>query len=1312
MSNNYGWQPGPGPSYMTGEKSPLYPVRQPTYFSPDERRGSYPYYSRDTPIRESLPYRDDYASYPGDPWRDERTPPRPGRHTGDSWRTAEQWNVREDSGWPDRRGQDTMAQAMASRTFEPSESWKQSHSDFPTRPQFGGPSRGLNERQPDHFGREFPEPSPRRGSGGYDNPPPPHSGDRYRPPYIQREAYDALRRYDSYRPGYEDNAPFSGDSRQLDFREYPSPVDAIPGGHRRDSRPPPPSRRPSPQYPDYMDPRSVRERERSVSGSSRGGPASPSSVLRNTRYRTADGGVRITSGTERSSHTTPSNISRASIDSTGSSSRKRPRSRSSSISSEVRWPSRGKGEQEDFRLLARPMAVDDHRTRLPDYHVPTSFKTSTLNSPSRKDEMKKPTNSLSTLQPRAGPSVAISPSSSSNNAPGPPPKQEVKDIPMSAPEEVRLRDAAMTEPSRVKPGSSNVDHQAMPNAMSRASSSGITQDSTSPQNRPEQPSSNTPAEPRVDTPMESGTAMEASPMPVEELPVDPEQCSTMLVSSEAGGRPTGVPDLSSASTANNLPEQRDARQSSMTSAPGRQLRSSDVLSESSATTEIKSLTGALCRVVQVRRMPDLLSRERRVQSVLFANLAIAPSAAPPRNYSPEQYVQEIIHGLPGTARIAKHNELRNGFIVHLANRRAAMLEHTEKLRQRYLEHHEYWKKKCGEKDQERAKPQQLKEGPAPSGRTTRRSAATMGDAVRSDLEMEQIIASLGNEDLTDATSLAARNTAKIPDMISVTHGPITFVFDDTNNRVNDPQKFYAPRTGLYDWTQEEKQVFCEKFATYPKQFGIIADFLPNKTTSQCVAYYYLHKKSQIDFRQIVAQYGPNKRRRGGRRAANKQKGNALLTDIRRHDAEVSGNPGAGSASGVTTRGRRGGRPGRPPRRDLDDTPTPTPTPDPEPRVRPRRNRVASRYAQNPDRGDEEDDGTDTEVKTSRKGRKPRKPRSSLVKEPSEEAQSHTSTETKFIDQTDLTVRRKLTSHANWTEGDKELFLRLLSQYGDDFKRIAASMPHKTTIQVTTFYRSNLNTLRLDQVAARAPKRSPTPNSMGDNWQDVHRPYPSSAIMPPARHDAPSTSRQDGPSEAPQPQVMHQYAQPTPAYPRSFQLRSSHTKPSQPTTPPVPPPPPGSQQVLDLRNGIIVDQRSTWFSAGSNVSGAQTPAGPLDPAGHFSGTVDLGLRMYQGIQPQVQYRPMGGPLPSLNVVLPGQGLRFGFTPEYNTYGRLPYQRSMPLGAAEPSHAPLPNRQDERLFSGQQQNLNGTGFNAYGTHPMPDNYSNGQSHWSTS
>lgn len=129
-------------------------------------------------------------------------------------------------------------------------------------------------------------------------------------------------------------------------------------------------------------------------------------------------------------------------------------------------------------------------------------------------------------------------------------------------------------------------------------------------------------------------------------------------------------------------------------------------------------------------------------------------------------------------------------------------------------------------------------------------------------------------------------------------------------------------------------------------------------------------------------------------------------------------------------------------------------------------------------------------------------------------------------------RRKAAAvNAHWSDHDKSaiplistsiflslmcqfegLFLVLLSQYGDDFKRIAASMPHKvissvdhmgnisnpcdqTTIQVSNYYKSNAADLELDKIVAIAPKRSPTPETASDAWVESSR-LPGSGIMTP------------------------------------------------------------------------------------------------------------------------------------------------------------------------------------------------------------------------
>ena len=370
--------------------------------------------------------------------------------------------------------------------------------------------------------------------------------------------------------------------------------------------------------------------------------------------------------------------------------------------------------------------------------------------------------------------------------------------------------------------------------------------------------------------------------------------------------------------------------------------------------EKTTLRDALIHVVASRVVDDRRRRDERVAPILLSNLSIAEPSGNGHTTTP---MQEFMEPSRVEMRQRRRKEMLLLGSLFVQERRLDVGNKVAKLKAEYLELQAKWLEHCAKLDEE-AKANSPEDTITTSGRTTRRSAATLGDAVRSDLEMEQIIASLGNEDLTDANHLAVRNAATVPEMISVTRGYVDFVYDDTNNLVMDAPEFYRQRTGIDDWTEEEKQIFLKAYAAYPKQFGIIAESLPNKTAAQCVLFYYLHKKKHIDFRKVIQHYAP-KTRKGGRRT-DKQRGNALLADITRHDAEVSHDCESGTQEAPKKR-----RPGRPPnpRRSIqvvetpNTTPTPVATPDPEPVQRSR----AGRRVSNRTSVIVEDDATEEEV---------------------------------------------------------------------------------------------------------------------------------------------------------------------------------------------------------------------------------------------------------------------------------------------------------------------------------------------------------------
>jgi hypothetical protein len=64
------------------------------------------------------------------------------------------------------------------------------------------------------------------------------------------------------------------------------------------------------------------------------------------------------------------------------------------------------------------------------------------------------------------------------------------------------------------------------------------------------------------------------------------------------------------------------------------------------------------------------------------------------------------------------------------------------------------------------------------------------------------------------------------------------------------------------WTDLEKAIFVDKFLQYPKNFHKIASFLANRTTKDCIKFYY-DSKSTIEFKSLLKEFD-NRRRQTGK----------------------------------------------------------------------------------------------------------------------------------------------------------------------------------------------------------------------------------------------------------------------------------------------------------------------------------------------------------------------------------------------------------------------------------------------------------------
>lgn len=307
--------------------------------------------------------------------------------------------------------------------------------------------------------------------------------------------------------------------------------------------------------------------------------------------------------------------------------------------------------------------------------------------------------------------------------------------------------------------------------------------------------------------------------------------------------------------------------------------------------------------------PDDIIEENRFKVPMELPLAVAARDA---GDDPHTYAAELLQ---------QHSLLEPFLLEQMRDRDERRGIKIFRLRQEYRELDQEWQIHCTrlEKIRERQKKRHQAAAPpltpaidasglpfvpapatpsmlAPSGRSNRRSAAASlgyGDAARSEAEFLEILARLEDADMADPNLRAMRTTATVPDMV-IEDGEremlIVQSYSDENGLVVDPVEHYGINKLPDSWTEEEIAIFCRRYASHPKQFGKIAAALPNKTTPQCVLFYYRSKK-KIDFRALVDKRSRDGKRKKGRKGeveednSGVKKGPSLLGNLKRSRVE-------------------------------------------------------------------------------------------------------------------------------------------------------------------------------------------------------------------------------------------------------------------------------------------------------------------------------------------------------------------------------------------------------------------------------------------
>lgn len=134
-------------------------------------------------------------------------------------------------------------------------------------------------------------------------------------------------------------------------------------------------------------------------------------------------------------------------------------------------------------------------------------------------------------------------------------------------------------------------------------------------------------------------------------------------------------------------------------------------------------------------------------------------------------------------------------------------------------------------------------------REYRERLSRAGLRIRSDADMEEVMDGLQEQELDNAKM---RSYAVIPPIIYDSRQK-RYVYFNKNGLLENPIEDFNDLKLVNIWTEQEKDIFREKFLQHPKNFGLIASYLERKSVADCVQYYYLSKKRE-NYKQLLRRH--------------------------------------------------------------------------------------------------------------------------------------------------------------------------------------------------------------------------------------------------------------------------------------------------------------------------------------------------------------------------------------------------------------------------------------------------------------------------
>jgi hypothetical protein len=344
----------------------------------------------------------------------------------------------------------------------------------------------------------------------------------------------------------------------------------------------------------------------------------------------------------------------------------------------------------------------------------------------------------------------------------------------------------------------------------------------------------------------------------------------------------------------------------------------------------------------------------------------------------------------------------------LRKRRDAVADKRLTLAVTYLKRREKWRVRMVAADRTRLeKMYGIKPGgklPTPGVRGSGRLNSGMAGVAKSDYEEMQILQQLQRVE-------ALKSIIKLPPQVLDPEERRLSAFRSRNALVEDPLAEKEALKLVRPWTETEKKIFHEKFASFGKNFKRIATHIDGRTTSDCVVYYYQRQKTDDGFK--------------GRRRALAKKKRAYAEAKKMTGGAWSNNAASQAQQAAQQRAQREAQ-----RREIEDQ------------------QEAERKARAEKR------------KAARQGGKtPKSAKKSKAAEPEPASDDDDSKPiSRSASEADLSTKGQ-----SWTAPEKKAFLAALAEHGKDFKAISSAVGSKSQTAAKAYFGKHKKSLGLEKI---------------------------------------------------------------------------------------------------------------------------------------------------------------------------------------------------------------------------------------------------------